>query len=288
MSEIISYLCCRNKCAQARFTILYIMTNGNSEAGKKPIMVESILDLNANNVWDLSDYQIGELWERDRKEEDFSTSEDKLLNIIRLAFEVVHYNVDDPRDVKKYESGGWVKICHCNPARGVVAIRRKSITRISDLSYENIRHISAPELLSLLEANFGSGWESLSLQIRDVIETGFDISTTQLPTSRIHTPGGTLSKKVAQGYDVLEIPRGTWTEAIFAKKKDPVAKIRFVVPEARFDEDGNPLPDDEALSDGNADDQDDQNDDTFYSSYAAEANAKAEDEEAEAEGMEIE
>ena len=76
------------------------MTNGNSEAGKKPIMVESILDLNANNVWDLSDYQIGELWERDRKEEDFSTSEDKLLNIIRLAFEVVHYNVDDPRDVK--------------------------------------------------------------------------------------------------------------------------------------------------------------------------------------------
>ena len=153
------------------------MTNGNSEAGKKPIMVESILDLNANNVWDLSDYQIGELWERDRKEEDFSTSEDKLLNIIRLAFEVVHYNVDDPRDVQKYESGGWVKICHCNPARGVVAIRRKSITRISDLSYENIRHISAPELLSLLEANFGSGWESLSLQIRDVIETGFDIST---------------------------------------------------------------------------------------------------------------
>lgn len=64
--------------------------------------------------------------------------------------------------------------------------------------------------------------------------------------------------------------------------------MRFVVPEARFDEDGNPLPDDEALSDGNADDQDDQNDDTFYSSYAAEANAKAEDEEAEAEGMEIE
>ena len=181
-----------------------------------------------------------------------------------------------------------MKICHCNPARGVVAIRRKSITRISDLSYENIRHISAPELLSLLEANFGSGWESLSLQIRDVIETGFDISTTQLPTSRIHAPGGTLSKKVAQGFDVLEIPRGTWTEAIFAKKKDPVAKIRFVVPEARFDEDGNPLPDDEALSDGNADDQDDQNDDTFYSSYAAEANAKAEDEEAEAEGMEIE
>ena len=104
------------------------MTNGNSEARKKPIMVESILDLNANNVWELSDYQIGDLWERDRKEEDFSGSEDKLLNIIRLAFDVVHYNANDPRDIKKYESGGWVKIQHCNPARGVVAIRRKAIT----------------------------------------------------------------------------------------------------------------------------------------------------------------
>ncbi len=263
------------------------MANANSEAGRKPIMVESILDLNANNVWDLSEYQIGDLWERDRKEEDFSGSEDKLLNIIRLAFDVVHYNVNDPRDVKKYESGGWVKIEHCNPARGVVAIRRKAITRISDLSYENIRHISAPELLGLLERNFGSGWESLSLQIRDVIESGFDISTTQLPTSRIHAPGGTLAKKVALGFDVLEIPRGTWTEAIFAKKKDPVTKVRFEVPEARYDEDGNPLPGGE-MADDQADEHDDQSDDTFYSSYAPEANVKSEEDEAEAEGMEIE
>lgn len=260
------------------------MTNGNSEARKKPIMVESILDLNANNVWELSDYQIGDLWERDRKEEDFSGSEDKLLNIIRLAFDVVHYNANDPRDIKKYESGGWVKIQHCNPARGVVAIRRKAITRISDLSYENIHHITAPELLELLERNFGGGWESLSLQVKDIIESGFDISTTQLPTSRIHVPGGTLSKKVAQGFDVLEIPRGTWTEAIFAKKKDPVVKVRFEVPETRYDEDGNPISEHES----DMDEQESQADDTFYSSYAAEADAKAESDEAEEEGLEIE
>ena len=264
------------------------MANGNSEVSKKPIMVESILDLNANNVWDLSDYQIGDLWERDRKEEDFSGSEDKLLNVIRLSFDVVHYNADDPRDVKKYENGGWVKIQHCNPARGVVAIRRKAISRISDLSYENIRHITAPMLLELLERNFGGGWESLSLQVRDVIESGFDISTTQLPTSRIHAPGGTLAKKVAQGYDVLEIPRGTWTEAIFAKKKDPVTKVRFEVPETRYDEDGNPLPNESALSDDGADEQDDRSDDTFYSSYAAEAETKSEEEEADSEGLETE
>lgn len=271
-----------------RAILLIYMANGNSEMGRKPIMVESILDLNANNVWDLSDSQIGDLWERDRKEEDFSGSEDKLLNVIRLAFDVVHYNANDPRDVKKYESGGWVKISHCNPARGVVAIRRKAISRISDLSYENIRHISASVLLELLERNFGGGWESLSLQVRDVIESGFDISTTQLPTSRIHAPNGTLAKKVAQGYDVLEIPRGTWTEAIFAKKKEAMVKIRFEVPEARYDEDGTPLSADEALSESAADEQDDRSDDTFYSSYAAEAEANPEEDEADGEGVEIE
>ncbi len=251
-------------------------------------MVESILDLNANNVWDLSEYQIGDLWERDRKEEDFSGSEDKLLNIIRLAFDVVHYNVADPREVKKYESGGWVKISHCNPARGVAAIRRKAITRISDLSYENIRHITAPELLALLEANFGSGWESLSLQVRDVIESGFDISTTQLPASRIHAPNGTLAKKVAQGYDVLEIPRGTWTEAIFAKKKAPVERTRFESPKAGLDEDGAPVAEDDTLADGNAAGQDEQSDDTFYSSYAAEAETKPGEPGEDTEGLEAE
>ena len=246
--------------------------------------------LNKSNVWDIQENDIFRLWEAAEKEADLKDNVRHYTDIIKSAFEMEEVKVDKPEVIKKYEARdfkiGTLKIDES--AKIKFAIKKKPILRVTDLTYENIRHISAPELLSLLEANFGSGWESLSLQIRDVIETGFDISTTQLPTSRIHTPGGTLSKKVAQGYDVLEIPRGTWTEAIFAKKKDPVAKIRFVVPEARFDEDGNPLPDDEALSDGNADDQDDQNDDTFYSSYAAEANAKAEDEEAEAEGMEIE
>ena len=238
------------------------MTNGNSEAGKKPIMVESILDLNANNVWDLSDYQIGELWERDRKEEDFSTSEDKLLNIIRLAFEVVHYNVDDPRDVKKYESGGWVKICHCNPARGVVAIRRKSITRISDLSYENIRHISAAKLMEVIERNFGGGWDSLSQSIQDIILTGFDISTTTLPQDRLHKPGGLYEKKVNDGFEVLEIAKGTWVEAIFAKEKPETEKPRMKF--GQDDLDDKDYDDDEDLPENDYEDEEEDDDDDSF------------------------
>ena len=256
------------------------------KAAKKSTMVlESILDLNANNIWDLDEYAIADAWEKGREEEDFSSSEPKLLNIIRLAFEVVHYNPADEREAAKYENGGWAKITHCQEDKGCVAIRRKAIERITDLSYENVKHISTAMLLELIDRNFGGGWDSISLAIRDIIESGFDISTTQLPQSRIHAPGGTLEKKVAQGFDVLEIPKGTWVEAIFAKKKDPVEKIHMEMPQREYDEDGNLIPlrdmpdDNEELEEDNLD-----NDDTYFSSLTPEADVK----DIEEEGLSIE
>ncbi len=254
-------------------------------AKKSTKTLESILDLNANNIWDLDEFAIAEAWEREREEEDFSISEQKLLNTIRLAFEVVHYNPEDEREVAKYENGGWAKLTHCQESKGCVAIRRKAIERITDLSYENIRHISTAMLLELINRNFGGGWDSIALAIRDIIEAGFEISTTQLPASRIHAPGGTLEKKVAQGFEVLEIPKGTWVEAIFAKKKDPVEKIHMDMPEREYDEDGNLIPlrneldENDELEEDNLD-----NDDTYFSSLTPEADVK----DLEEEGLAIE
>ena len=71
----------------------------------------------------------------------------------------------------------------------------------------------------MIDSNFGGGWESLSQSIRDIIESGFDISTTTLPKTRLHKPGGMYEKKVNDGYEVLEIEKGMWVEAIFAKEK---------------------------------------------------------------------
>ena len=253
------------------------------EEKKGNYQIESILDLNSNNVWSLNEYQIADLWEAEKKEGDFSSSEDKLLNTIRLAFEVVHYNVDDPRDAARYENSEWAHFSHNKESRGTVAIRRRNISRITDLSYENVRHITAATLLELIDRNFGGGWESISLQIRDIIESGFDVSTTQLPASRIHAPGGTLERKVQQGFEVLEIPKGTWVEAIFAKKKDPVEKLRFEAPfyKDRDDQDENP-EDEGSLNDNVDDDENDDeegDDERFFSSYAPEAEVKDEDEE---------
>lgn len=270
---------------------LYLYMKEEKKAAKKKAAkkstkaLESILDLNANNIWNLDEFAIADAWEREREEEDFSISEQKLLNTIRLAFEVVHYNPEDEREVAKYENGGWAKLTHCQESKGCVAIRRKAIERITDLSYENIRHISTAMLLELISRNFGGGWDSIALAIRDIIEAGFEISTTQLPASRIHAPGGTLEKKVAQGFEVLEIPKGTWVEAIFAKKKDPVEKIHMDMGEREYDEDGNLLPLHDDLDENDElEDESLDNDDTFFSSLTPEAEVK----DLEEEGLSIE
>jgi hypothetical protein len=99
--------------------------------------------------------------------------------------------------------------------------------RVTDLTYENIRHISATKLLEVIDRNFGGGWDSLSQSIQDIIEDGFDISTTTLPKDRLHNPGGMYEKKISDGYEVLEIPKGLWTEAIFAKEKPEMEKPKM-------------------------------------------------------------
>ena len=116
--------------------------------------------------------------------------------------------------------------------------------RVTDLTYENIRHISAAKLLEVIDRNFGGGWDSLSQSIQDIIQSGFDISTTTLPADRLHKKGGMYEKKVNDGFEVLEIAKGTWVEAIFAKEKPEVEKPRMKYDDD-FDSDEDKQDDDE-------------------------------------------
>lgn len=249
------------------------------------VSIDSILDLNSDNIWGLDESAIAYLWEKERKEEDFAHSEEKMLNVIRLAFDVNHFDQEDERESARFR--GWTTFKCCDEKKGSIAIRRKTISRITDITYENVKHISASLLLELIDKNFGGGWDSLSLALRDIIESGFEISTTQLPASRIHMKGGTLEKKVAQGFEVLEVPKGTWVEAIFAKKKEWVSKVKVETEPNKFadsEEDEQEYDDDEEVKRDDLDvedeeDNDNDNDDTFYSSFAPEAEAKPEDEE---------
>ena len=190
--------------------------------------------LTKSSVWDVQENDIFRMFEAAEKEADLKENFRHYLDIIRSAFEMEEVKIDKPEVIKKYEGRGF-KIANIKLDENTqmkLAIKKRPIMRVTDLTYENIRHISAAKLMEVIDRNFGGGWDSLSQSIQDIIESGFDISTTTLPQDRLHKPGGMYEKKVNDGFEVLEIAKGTWVVAIFAKLK-PIAEK----PKIKFDED---------------------------------------------------
>ena len=190
--------------------------------------------LTKSSVWDVQENDIFRMFEAAEKEADLKENFRHYLDIIRSAFEMEEVKIDKPEVIKKYEARGF-KIANIKLDENThmkLAIKKRPIMRVTDLTYENIRHISAAKLMEVIDRNFGGGWDSLSQSIQDIIESGFDISTTTLPQDRLHKPGGMYEQKVNDGFEVLEIAKGTWVEAIFAKLK-PIAEK----PKIKFDED---------------------------------------------------
>lgn len=182
--------------------------------------------LTKSNVWELQENDILRMWESAKKESDFKDNKRHYFDVIKSAFEIEEIKIDRPEVIKKYEARDF-KIGSLGADEGdnsKWAIKKRQIMRVTDLTYENIRHISAAKLIEVLDRNFGGGWDSLSQSIQDIIESGFDISTTTLPKDRLHKPGGMYEKKVNDGFEVLEIAKGAWIEAIFAKEKPKMEK----------------------------------------------------------------
>jgi ornithine carbamoyltransferase len=71
-------------------------------------------------------------------------------------------------------------------------------------------------------------------------------------------------KKIADGYEVLEVPKGTWVEAIFAKLKPEVIKPRIKYDESDIeneDEDADVIVEDNYVSHDEVDEMDEFNED---------------------------
>lgn len=190
---------------------------------KKAITLKT---LTKSNVWDIQENDVFRMWAAANKDVDLKDNARKYLDIIRSAFEIEEVKIDKPEIIKKYEVRGMKVgvIRQDENTKQKIAIKKRPISRVTDLTYENIRHISAAKLIEVLDRNFGGGWDSLPQSIQDIIQSGFDISSTTLPKDRMHKPGGLYEKKVNDGYEVLEISKGLWTEAIFAKEK-PQAEV---------------------------------------------------------------
>ena len=219
--------------------------------------------LNKSNVWDIQENDIFRMLEAAGKDADIKDNIRHYMDIIKSAFEVEDIKVDRPEVLKKYEARGF-KIGTITAGDGQdnkIGVKKRPIMRVTDLTYENIRHITAEKLMEVIDRNFGGGWESLSQSIQDIIQSGFDISTTTLPKYRLHKPGGMYEKKIADGYAVLEIPKGAWIEAIFAKLKPESEKPRLKFgqdEENKYDDedDDENLPEtDDRYGDDNDDDE---------------------------------
>ena len=195
----------------------------------------TLKNVTKSSIWELQENDVFRLWEAAEKDADLKDYQNKYIAVIRSAFEMEPVTVDRPEVIDKLMARGFkIGTFRINDKKEKYAIKKRPIMRVTDLTYENVSHITANKLIELLERNFGGGWESLPQSIQDIIESNFDISTTTLPADRLKKPGGLYEKKLADDYEVLVVPKGSWVEAIFAKEKPKVEKVRM-----RFDDEND-------------------------------------------------
>ena len=199
----------------------------------------SIKSITKSSVWDIQENDVFRMWEAALKDAEVKENIQHYLDIFKSAFLIEEIKEDSAPVKKSYEKRGYkvTSLKFEENLKFIWAIKKRPVVRVTDLTYENIRHISAAKLLEVIDRNFGGGWDSLSQSIQDIILSGFDISTTTLPKDRLHKKGGMYEKKVEDGFEVLEIPKGGWVEAIFAKLKPEQEKLRMQFSKSESDDD---------------------------------------------------
>ena len=254
----------------------------------------SIKAITKSSVWDIQENDVFRMFDAATKDAEVKENVNHYVNIFKSAFLFEELPNDSAPTKKSYEKRGYkVAAIKFDEGRHYLwAIKKRPITRVTDLTYENIRHISAAKLVEVLERNFGGGWDSLSQSIQDIIQSGFDISTTTLPKDRLHKKGGMYDKKVQDGFEVLEVPKGGWVEAIFAKLKPEQEKPKMLYKSSDDDEENEDeeadvvVEDDYSSHDEVEDEVEDPNDeDITEENYSTMMDLGSEDPEDEAAGL---
>lgn len=218
-------------CADGTFTRHPPISNHRKKDNQSYMKQEkkalTLKTLSKSNVWSIQENDVFRMWEAAEKDADLKDNARHYMDVVKSAFEAEEIKIDRPEIIKKYEERGF-KVGAIRLEEGQktkLAIKKRPIMRVTDLTYENIRHISAAKLIEVLDRNFGGGWDSLSQSVKDIIESGFEVSTTVLPKDRLHKKGGMFDKKTEDGFEALEIEKGTWVEAIFVKEKPEMEKV---------------------------------------------------------------
>jgi hypothetical protein len=222
---------------------------------------QTLDELTKGNVWSVTESELAYMLIEGKKEEDYEDMETHYMNIIRTVFDIKYLDRKDEKEVSRLENLHYEIFSY--PSEGdvdAIAIRKHPIKKITDLTLENIQHLDAVEVLELIKNNMGTGWKGLSLSIQDIIESAFFVDYSTLPENVMHRVGGIIDRRKEDGYDVLEIVRGNWIEAIFMKPKPKVEKVHIDYSikddddkDTDLDDDDEDLPD---IPDDTNDDED--------------------------------
>lgn len=188
----------------------------------------TIENLTKGNIWTLTEADLSHMIIEGKKKDDFIENETHYMNIIRPVFDIIYLNRDDEKKVEELESLNYeIYSSPNNGQNNAIAIRKRRIKKITDLTLENIHHMEACEVLELIENNLGTGWKGLPLAIQDIIEAAFFVDCSVLPEYAMHRKGGIVERRKNDGYEVLELERGGWIEGVFIKEKPKVEKLKF-------------------------------------------------------------
>lgn len=219
-------------------------------------------DLTKGNVWTLNESELSQMLIEGKKHDDYAENETHYMNILRPVFDIQYLNRDDSHKVSALEAQHYEIFSYPNEGNNnAIAIRKHPIKKVTDLTLENIRHLDANEVLTLIENNLGTGWKGLPLAIQDVIESSFFVDCCVLPSYAMHRPGGIIERRKADGYDVLELEKGGWIEAIFIKAKPQQEKVRFESTEYSSERDTDEIDDDDDSEDNDDIDEEEEQDD---------------------------
>ena len=124
------------------------------QTGKKALSLKS---MTKSTIWDVQENDIFRMWESAEKDVELRDNTRHFVDIIRSAFMIEEIKDETKAIRTKYEKMGYkvgqIKIDE--DKRITWAIKKRPILRVTDLTYENIRHISAAKLIEVLDRNFG-------------------------------------------------------------------------------------------------------------------------------------
>ena len=116
----------------------------------------SIKAITKSSVWDIQENDVFRMWDAATKDAEVRENIQHYVDIFKSAFLIEEIKEDVLLVKKSYEKRGYkvAQIKFDDNLKFNWAIKKRPIMRVTDLTYENIRHISAAKLCEVLDHPF--------------------------------------------------------------------------------------------------------------------------------------